>query len=454
MAKRRQTTGLPKTSRSQPSPASADTPLSVPSGKQALRDYKSRAEREAEIQRYVLWGTAAAAIIIIVIVGAALLVEQVINPSRTVATVNGETISVREFQERVRFERVLHIEQLSAGINNTMEDNNVTFEDAANQIIVQEPYRTIWDELNIPDQMGLRVINDMIDDVLVRQEAEKLGITVSQDDIDFEIEKIFGFDRALIAQLETETTPEPTPDPTATPTPLVSPTPSAVPTATHTPEFTSTPTVTPLPTVAPPPTRTADERREVFTETRDDFFSFARREAGFSRDEVMAYFEAKALRTKLAEQVVETPTTEVWVNSRHILVETEEEALNLIEALRSGESFAALAQAKGTDGTASRGGELGWSSVTGYVEAFADAVKEAPIGEIVGPIQSDFGYHVIQVREREERDITEDQAEFEREQAFAEWLSNLRESETTQFTTSDIWPDYVPDDPPWQFRAR
>lgn len=451
MAKRRQTTGLPKTRSSQPAvtPDAADTKTG-----RTLRDHKSRAEREAEIQRYVLWGTAAALALVLVLVGAALFVDQVINPSRSIATVNDDDISVREFQKRVRFERVLSIERISTAINNAMEAGNTTFEEAANEVISFEPYRTIWDELNIPDQMGLRVINDMIDDRLIQAEAEARGITVSQDDIDREIEAVFSFDRDTIAELEAETTPEPTPDPTATPTPLVSPTPSPVPTATSTPETEPTVTTTPFPTVAPPPTRTAAEQREVLGDVRDDFFTFARREAGYSRDDVMNYFEMVALRTRLAEQVVENSETETWINSRHILVETEEEAQDIIDALNAGESFAALAQAKGTDGTASRGGELGWASISNYVEDFADAIEEAPIGEIIGPVQSDFGYHVVQVREREERDADEAAIEFERSEAFNEWLTTQRQNQEANYSISNIWPDYVPNDPLWQFRPR
>lgn len=448
MAKRRQTTGIPKTRRTQPEV------IDDADAKSGLRGYKSRAEREAEIQRYVLWGTVAALVIVGVIVGAALIVDQVINPTRTVATVNGEDISVRAFQDRVRFERVLNIERLSTGINDAMEENNLTFEEAANSIIGLEPYRTIWDELNIPDQMGLRVINDMIDDHLIREEAEKLGITVTPDEIDQQIEEIFSFDRDFVAELEAETTPEPTPDPTATPTPLISPTPSPVPTATNTPETEPAATATPFPTVAPPPTRTAAERREVLSDVRDDFFSFARSEASFSRDEVMRYFETQALRDKLAGQVTEATNTETWVNARHILVETEEAAQDLIDALNAGESFAALAQAQGTDGTAARGGELGWAPVANYVEEFGNAVETAPLGEILDPVQTEFGYHVVQVREREEREADEAVIEAERSEAFDEWLTTLRDSEETEFSISDIWPDYVPDDPPWQFRQR
>lgn len=447
MAKRRQTTGLPKTRTPHQQEENAKEESS-------LREYKSRAEREAEIQRYVIYGTGAALALIVIIVGISLIVDQVINPGRTILEVNGETVNVREYENRVRFERLLNIEKLSSGINDIMENFDLSFEDAANQAISIDPYRTYWDELNIPDQMGLRVLNDITGDILVRQEATERGLTVTQEEIDAEIEEIFSFDSEEVALLQAEETPEPTPDPTATPTPFVSPTPSPSPAPTNTPEQEPTPTFTPFPTVPPAPTRSAEERISIFDETREDFFSLARQEAGYSREDVLEYFETQALRKKLAEEVTDATDTVIWVNTRHILVETEEEALDIIDALNAGESFAALAQAKGTDGTASTGGELGWAPLDNYVTEFADAIRDAPTGEIIGPVQTQFGFHAVQIREREDREAEEGQIEINLETAFTEWLDELRQSEDTQVETSDIWPDHVPDRPLWQFRPR
>jgi parvulin-like peptidyl-prolyl isomerase len=442
MAKRRQTTGLPKAARPQPA-AEEDKPS---------REYRSHAEREAEIQKWVLLATAGVVGFILVVIAAAFILDEVVNPARTVASVDSENFSAGEFEDRVRLERVITIERINAALNNLI-DVGLTFDEAGQQVVSVEPYASLWQELNVRDQMGLRVLNDMIDDYLVFQEAERLGVSVSQDDIDAELREVLGYgDLEPLAVEDPEATEEPELTNTPTPTPLVSPTPSPEPTATNTPEIEPTATLTPFPTVAPVPTRTYDERLGVFEDDLDAFYDEATREANMSREDVNRIFEARALRKALSEMVVEPENTSVWVNARHILVETEDEALDIIDALRAGESFAALAQAKSTDtGSGAQGGELGWANTENYVTEFADATRELEIGAISDPVQSDFGFHIIQVREREDRDISEAAVDANREEAFDDWLDDLRDSEGYTVEISDIWPDYVPTDPPWVF---
>ena len=106
---------------------------------------------------------------------------------------------------------------------------------------------------------------------------------------------------------------------------------------------------------------------------------------------------------------------------------TEAAALDVMEALAAGESFADLARAVSIDtGSGNRGGELDWSPVTNFVGPFADAVVEAELGTIVGPVESEFGFHVIQVRAREERELSEFDLENARNQRFDNWFEEHR----------------------------
>ncbi len=92
------------------------------------------------------------------------------------------------------------------------------------------------------------------------------------------------------------------------------------------------------------------------------------------------------------------PQTEY--NASHILVETEEEANKLMADLAGGADFAELAKANSTDpGSGANGGELGWFGVGAMVKPFEDAVVAAKVGEVTGPVKSDFGYHLILVKE-------------------------------------------------------
>lgn len=85
--------------------------------------------------------------------------------------------------------------------------------------------------------------------------------------------------------------------------------------------------------------------------------------------------------------------------ARHILVEDEALAAQLVADLEGGADFAALAAEHGTDGTASRGGDLGCFGLGTMVAPFEDAVVAAPVGSAVGPIETQFGYHVVLVYE-------------------------------------------------------
>ncbi len=92
------------------------------------------------------------------------------------------------------------------------------------------------------------------------------------------------------------------------------------------------------------------------------------------------------------------PQTEY--NAAHILVATQEEADKLKADLAGGADFAELAKANSTDtGSGANGGDLGWFGLGMMVKPFEDAVVAAKVGEVAGPVQSDFGFHLILVKE-------------------------------------------------------
>ncbi len=82
----------------------------------------------------------------------------------------------------------------------------------------------------------------------------------------------------------------------------------------------------------------------------------------------------------------------------HILVDTIEEANQVVADLAAGGDFAAIARERSTDtGSGAAGGELGCQDPAGYVQAFKTAVETATSGQVVGPVQSEFGFHVLTV---------------------------------------------------------
>lgn len=80
----------------------------------------------------------------------------------------------------------------------------------------------------------------------------------------------------------------------------------------------------------------------------------------------------------------------------HILVATEAEAQSVLDRLADGEEFADLARELSTDpGSGAAGGDLGCAPAANYVPTFAAAVESAELGQVVGPVESDFGFHVL-----------------------------------------------------------
>ena len=131
--------------------------------------------------------------------------------------------------------------------------------------------------------------------------------------------------------------------------------------------------------------------------------------------------------------------------ARHILVKTNElisetEARNRILALKdrldNKVDFAELARARSEDTSASRGGDLNWLSPGDTVPEFERAMDELKPGEISGPVRSPFGWHLIQVMERRNQDMTQEGQrmnarqtlrERKTDEAYQEWVRQLRD---------------------------
>jgi peptidyl-prolyl cis-trans isomerase C len=84
--------------------------------------------------------------------------------------------------------------------------------------------------------------------------------------------------------------------------------------------------------------------------------------------------------------------------ARHVLVEKEDEAKDIIARLKKGEKFEELAKVSKDPGSKEKGGELGWANKASYVPPFAEAMSKLAKGKYTeAPVQSNFGWHVIQL---------------------------------------------------------
>ncbi|HRD89705.1 MAG: peptidylprolyl isomerase [Candidatus Accumulibacter sp.] len=139
------------------------------------------------------------------------------------------------------------------------------------------------------------------------------------------------------------------------------------------------------------------------------------------------------------------PAAVEQTHARHILVKVNEivsepEARHKIEGLRQrishGERFAELARLFSQDGSASKGGDLGWIYPGDTVPEFERAMNQLAPGELSQPVQSPFGYHLIEVLERRVQDVSSERQraaarqtlrERKRDEAYQDWLRQARD---------------------------
>ena len=142
-------------------------------------------------------------------------------------------------------------------------------------------------------------------------------------------------------------------------------------------------------------------------------------------------------------------------HARHILIKvteitSESEAKHKItqvhQRLKSGEDFAALAKLYSQDGSAQKGGDLGWLYPGDTVQPFEQAMNALKIGEISGPVQSPFGFHIIQVLERRTTDVSQDRQrqrammalrQRKIEDANLEWIRQVRDRSYVEIRLED-----------------
>jgi peptidyl-prolyl cis-trans isomerase C len=108
-----------------------------------------------------------------------------------------------------------------------------------------------------------------------------------------------------------------------------------------------------------------------------------------------------AIKARYEKKLKDNPPPEE-VRAAHILVKTEDEAKAIIEQLKGGADFAALAKEKSTDkGSGANGGELGWFAKEVMVKEFADAAFAMKVDEVSQTaVKSQFGFHIIKLEER------------------------------------------------------
>jgi len=165
---------------------------------------------------------------------------------------------------------------------------------------------------------------------------------------------------------------------------------------------------------------------------------------GAEESDLRARVEASLYRQRIQEAFAkETPDEQEQVLASHILVADEDTAKQVLARLDAGDDWEALAGEYSTDtSNKDKGGDLGWFPRGQMVSEFETAAFDAPVGEIVGPVLSSFGWHLIKVEGHEVRAVDAAILSQQRQAAFGDWLTAQRDQ--TEVVITSGWEAFVP----------
>lgn len=414
---------------------------------------------------------------LVLIVG--LIVEFLIVPRQAVATVGNETITLAQWQKMVRYQRarlVVGIEEQYKLFADPEAEDQQAAEWQAVGYIQQFSGQQIALLTNAYQFLGEFVLDQLVDDTLVRQGAEMRGLTVSQEEIDAAVGEQFSYYGGGL----------PTPQPTATASP--EPTPSITPLPTYTPEgfvLTTTETLTGTevttdtveveptataevvaePTLAPTntpfPTATpvsAEAFQEQLTEQNDGLSDLGADETLFRYEVEMSLYREKLADALFAEQEISTEADHA--SAFFLLASTAEEADQLAAQVAEKGFLTVWNELKSNpiipaDSTVQppSAQELLWRTEADYLSFFpsgtvAEAIFSLGVGETSGVlVDSSSGtslWVILQVSGREKRPLSESAIDQKKQEILTAWLEEQRTAKVVVF---ENWRTRVPRQP-------
>jgi peptidyl-prolyl cis-trans isomerase D len=421
----------------------------------ATKKHLARLERERRQTRLITFIAIGIIVIIVGAIGYGILNETVLKLRQPVVTVNGESVSMREFEVRVRAARQQEVDQYMQyyqiaqmfGIDTTSSTSTI----ATNLNQLQT-------DLGTPATIGAQVLDNITNDLIIRQYAKANGIVVSPAEVDKAVSDAFGY------------FPDGTPTPSLTPTSFSYSTLSAIQNALVTPTFPPTTipsatldlTATLIPSLTPtlPPQFTATATTvPSLTPTATpytlsgyqgkykDALAFYAKLGMTENDFRKIFFESTLYRKKVSDAITSGIThTQEQVWARHILVADPAVAQTIYSQLISGADFGSMAAYNSLDtGSKAKGGDLGWFGKGAMLAPFETAAFGLKVGEISQPVQTTAGWHIIQVLGHEVRPLTDAEYQTALTNAMNTWLQ--AQHKTSKIVDAANWMDNVPSTP-------
>ncbi len=249
----------------------------------------------------------------------------------------------------------------------------------------------IQDQLDDYEQFGSDTLDKMIDELVLVQKAQSMGIMVNDDEVETEIQH--NLDYYPDGDAPEETTPI-----------------------------------------------SEKEYQKSYTTVMANIED----NADFSESNLREYIRTVLFQRKVYNRIeADIDDTQEMIWARHILVEEESMAEDVLAKLKAGGDWIQLTLDYSID-TANNttGGDLGWFIKGTMVPEFEDAAWALDINEISEPVKTQFGWHIIQLLGREQRELTADQISDAASAAYEQFIDDAKEE--ISYTKFDDWNDRVP----------
>ena len=417
------------------------TPSDEAQQRQSRKDLLIARKHERQL-RNIRIAVIAIGVLIALVIGVALINELILTPGRAVATVNDTQITLREWEERVKFERAQRIIFLENQLEAFGGDVGIIQQFAGNVI----------NELFDPETMGQDAINTMANEVIMCEAIDERGIVITEDDIQNRIGEAYAFYGEGISP-----TQQPNPTATIQPTPSLTPIPTAVITEAM-PTLTPFPTPTTGPTSTPFPTATPVSEEEFQTQYGDFMAQLA--DMGVDEATYRSIVRAQLCSDRLTEVLTEERGVSRIADQASIFVieATTEESANEAQALAQSEGFLTAWNTissrpddpEATEEPETNAYELLWRTQTNLeatigpeaaTAAFELGIEEPSDIILVENSDGTSSYFLIMVSGREERELSE--SDFQTRQS--ETLQSFIDEQLTgNLQINDMWRSRVP----------
>lgn len=378
-----------------------------PKSRLTRRQHKVR-RKDERIQRIITWSAIGIGALIVLIIGYGVITEMIIKPNRPVATVGKEEITVGEYQNRVRYERLMTRNQIFQYQQYLTQVDTTDPQMSGFAQQIQQTQAQLESQLSpeMATLFGKDVLDQMIEERIVRQKAEEAGVTVSDEAVEERIEQMMGYDREAAL------------------------------------EATSSPTMTVTETQS---IMTESEYQQAYNNFRTNFLQ----EVGLSEQGFRRIIRTDLLRAEIQDLVTQdVPLEREQAQVTYLAVPSEEQAETLRERVLAGEEIDTLVEElNNNENEASFGRALPW-----YPEEYLSSVLSPELAEMVftmpletvsepQPGANGEIYYVLTVNGREIRPLNEALLQQEKQEAYNTWLQEQKDEKAEYLDWEDVTPD-------------